>query len=366
MTQMSSPESHDTQDQVFGKYGCAVFILAAVLFAVQRFILFGWLLLQSSLGRAFAPNATEFLFGNPPYSLTDILLGLEFPDEGLLYLLQPHNLAIAVTQAAHFGITIGLVYVPFFLFIKARTSPRHRVWLRVGGCLFALAIPVSIAVCAAACVVGPFPGDGAASPTPPAATTPAPIASHTATNTPIPSPAPSPVTAEPGTYAQYSNTELRFSAEYPVGWVVDLTDNRNPITGEALDGKIVGFLPPEGDRVKQRAISVLVLTTPPGVQLGPEDMPTDQWYVDYIRDWAEMMPVEIVGDPSIVEVDGYKAAEVVTSGTEEYAGVVGYATFLVTEDRMFYVEVSGDPGMQPEILRICEHFMATFDVLPLP
>lgn len=171
MTHMSSRQSHDTQDEVFGKYGCAVFILAAVLFAVQRLILFSWLLYQSSLGRAFAPSATEFLFGNPPYTFTDILLGLEFPDEGLLYLLQPHNLAIAVTQAAHFGITIGLVYIPFFLFIRARTSPRHRVWLRAGGCLFALAIPVSIAVLTATFVVAPFLHDGVTSPTPPAAPT---------------------------------------------------------------------------------------------------------------------------------------------------------------------------------------------------
>ena len=167
------------------------------------------------------------------------------------------------------------------------------------------------------------------------------------------------------TYASYSNAELGFSAEYPSGWEVDLSDNRNPITGEPLEGKIVGFLPPEDDRVKQRAISVLVLTTPPGVQLGPGDMPTDEDYIDYVRDWANTMPAELVVDPSIVEVDGYKAAEVVTRGTDEYAGVVGYATFLVTEDRMFYVEASGDPGIQPEILRIYEHFMSAFDVLPL-
>lgn len=171
---------------------------------------------------------------------------------------------------------------------------------------------------------------------------------------------------ESATYARYSDADLGFSAEYPSGWEIDLRDNRNPRTGEALEGKIVRFVPPEGDRAKRRLISVLVLTTPPGVQLGPQDMPTDQWYIDYIRDWAEMMPVDIVGDPSIVELDGYKAAEVVTSGTDEYAGAVGRATFLVTEDRMFYVEASGDPGIQPEILRIYDHFMSTFDVVPLP
>ena len=173
---------------------------------------------------------------------------------------------------------------------------------------------------------------------------------------------------ESGTYVRYSNADLRFSAEYPAGWEVEITDNRNPTTGEPLDGKIAGFLPPEGDRVVQRAISVLVLPSPPGMQLGPEDMPTDQGYIDYIRDWAEMMPVEIVGDPSIVEVDGYKAIEVVTRGSGEYDtyGIVGWQTFLVTEDRAFYIEASGEAGSEPEILRIYKHFMATFDVLPLP
>lgn len=169
-------------------------------------------------------------------------------------------------------------------------------------------------------------------------------------------------------YIRYSNADLRFSAEYPAGWEVEVTDNHNPTTGEPLDGKIAGFLPPEGDRLKQRAISVLVLPTPPGVQLAPDDMPTDQEYVDYIRDWAEMMPVEIVGDPLLVEVDGYKAIEVVTRGSGEYDtyGIVGWQTFLVTEDRAFYIEASGEAESEPEILRIYEHFMATFDVVPLP
>jgi len=171
MTPKPSPQSHDTQDEVFGKYGCAVLIIASVLFAVQRFILFSWLLYQASLGRAFAPSAAEFLFGNPPYTLTDILLGLEFPDEGLLYLLQPHNLAIAVTQAAHFGLTIGLVYIPFFLFGKARTSPRYRAWFRAAGCLFALAMPVSVALLTWTCWASPFLGPTVASRTPAASST---------------------------------------------------------------------------------------------------------------------------------------------------------------------------------------------------
>jgi hypothetical protein len=550
VTQPSSPEPHDKQDEVFDRFGCAILFLAAVLFGVQRFILFSWLLHQWSVGRAFAPSVTEFLFGNPPYTLTDILLGLEFPDEGLIHLLQPHNLTIAVTQAVHYGIAIGLVYMPFLLFIRARTSPRHRVWLRAGACLSALAIPVSIAVLTAALVVRPPPPDGVASPATATTSTPALAAAHTATNTPIPSPTPSPVTVdfwdmllslddlpegfeqmsvsdsdildqdlggdrwatrsafmffEPiayqfvigltqflpermdeiqfdaaanrpefmlelvieslglsgiqeqdvlsgmdgigdtstgvtiayeGTgggfplrldvvafrrgsvgayvmvtyvlgeepvigcgqvarlfderitdvllasgqpqgavretdsdaYVGYTNAELGFAAEYPAGWETDVTDNRNPLTGEPLEGKIAGFLPPEGDRVKRRAISVLVLTTPEGVELGPQDMPTDQEYIDYITDWAQMMPIEVVGDPVMVQVDGYKGVEVITTGSGEYdmQGIVGYQTFLVTEDRAFYIEASGDADSEPEIIRIYEHFVATFDVLPLP
>jgi len=550
VTQTSSPQSHDKQDEVFGRFGCAILFLAALLFGAQRFVLFSWLLHQWSVGHAFAPSATEFLFGNPPYTLTDILLGLEFPDEGLIHLLQPHNLTIAVTQAVHYGIAIGLVYIPFFLFIRARTSPRHRVWLRAGACLFALAIPASIAVLTATFVVGKRPPDGVASSATAATSTSAPTASHTATNTPIASPTPSPVTldfsdmllslddlpsgfeeeviddldvfnegtaeeqwpiraaclfiepdeyqfvlgavqflpdrfdqvqndallqrpefllesvlptmglgelldeavlpgldgigdasagftfavesaegglpvrldmvafrrdvvgayvavmyvlgenpvvqagdlaqvfdeliidvllssagresATPGTqsasYVGYSNAELGFAAEYPAGWETEVRDNRNPVTGEPLEGKITGFLPPEGDRVKRRAITVLVMTAPPGVELGPEEMPTDEEYMEYIRDWAEMMPVEIVGDPQMVQVDGYKAVEVITTGSGEYDthGIVGYQTFLVTEDRAFYIEASGDADTEPEIMRIYEHFVATFDVRPLP
>jgi hypothetical protein len=36
------------------------------------------------------------------------------------------------------------------------------------------------------------------------------------------------------TYARYCSADLRFSGEYPSGWDVDLTDNRNPVTGEPL------------------------------------------------------------------------------------------------------------------------------------
>jgi hypothetical protein len=132
------------KDDAFQKWGCLIFILAAALFAGQRFLLFSWLLYTSANGSAPAYQALQFLYGNPPFSIIDILLGFDFPSEGWFYLLQPHNIAVGAAQAVHFAITLGLAYLPFWLFDRARKSPSNRLWLRLAGALVALALPVSL------------------------------------------------------------------------------------------------------------------------------------------------------------------------------------------------------------------------------
>ena len=106
---------------------------------------------------------------------------------------------------------------------------------------------------------------------------------------------------------------------------------------------MVVFQPPDRQREKQSGIAVTVQMTAGGRLLSAEELPTDEEYIDFVKDWAETMPVEIVVEPSIIEVDGYKAVEFVTLGTEEYEvhGVIGNVAFIVVEDRMFAVDAGG-------------------------
>jgi hypothetical protein len=134
------------------RWGCAIFAIGAVLFASQRFILFNLLLPASELENTAAAQAHRFLFGHPPYSIVDVLLGFEVPDEGLLFLLQPHNLLLGFTQALHTGLNLLVVYGAAWLLatILARTS--RRPWLRFGGCAAAAALLLVLSLAAVTCV----------------------------------------------------------------------------------------------------------------------------------------------------------------------------------------------------------------------
>src|SRR3972149_5092387 len=90
--------------------GCGAMVVSTLLFAAERYLLF-LTLTQSSMGTPSAASQTHrFLFGDPPFSLFDVLLGFQIPDEGGVFLLQPHNLLLAFTQAVHFGLCLGIVH----------------------------------------------------------------------------------------------------------------------------------------------------------------------------------------------------------------------------------------------------------------
>jgi hypothetical protein len=101
---------------------------------------------EKATGSPVAFSARSFLFGEPPYSVFDVLLGFVVPDEGLLYLLQPRNLALAFAQAIHFGINFGLATLPFWLLSRIhRLRGRSRL-LGYVGCAGLLLIPLGLVV----------------------------------------------------------------------------------------------------------------------------------------------------------------------------------------------------------------------------
>jgi hypothetical protein len=125
----------DSQESLTSRWGCGIFLASTILFAIQRFILFSVLLSFSNDGNQFFGQIFGFLFGNPPYSFLDILFGFQIPDEGLIFLLQPHNLLLGLVQAIHFGINLTLVSGFVWVIGKFWVSTKsHRIF-RISGCI---------------------------------------------------------------------------------------------------------------------------------------------------------------------------------------------------------------------------------------
>jgi hypothetical protein len=85
-----------------------------------------------------ASEVLRFLYGEPPYSILDVLLGFAVPDQGLMFLLQPHNLLLALAQAVHFGLTWGLIYGLFWFVERSRRAAASGGSARLVGCLAAI------------------------------------------------------------------------------------------------------------------------------------------------------------------------------------------------------------------------------------
>ena len=120
MTAPDQPGNDQGEQSSFERWGCVLLILATLLFAVERYLIFGVVQQWSAQGNRAAEQLVDLLFGEAPFSVFDVLLGFEFPDEGLLFLLQPRNLAVGAIQAVHFGLNLGLVTLPFWLLKELR------------------------------------------------------------------------------------------------------------------------------------------------------------------------------------------------------------------------------------------------------
>lgn len=208
-------------------------------------------------------------------------------------------------------------------------------------------------------------------PTEPPTTEPPPTVPPTIPPTLPPTVPPTvPPPASPSTaagYTSYENLSLGFSAQYPKGWEVEVGDLQNPETGEAI-GKVAEFYSPydpEGSPLQLLDIAVQIIA---GIEGIPLQIPTDQEYRQFITDWVTDREQELVTDPTLVTVDGYKAVQVTYTGTDvfEQYSVVGYSTIFFTADRFFVIEGVAAAENEAEMRNMYEHFMSTFHLLPLP
>lgn len=134
--------------EFFERYGCIIFLVAALFLGFERIVLFYSLPRMPEYALGVFASLHSFMFGEPPYSLFDILLGFQFPDEGLLFILQPRNLAIGVFQAFHYGLNVLAAAFPFWIATKfASISRRSRVIVSIG---------CAICCVAAACLAAIF------------------------------------------------------------------------------------------------------------------------------------------------------------------------------------------------------------------
>ncbi len=108
------------------RFDTAIGLLALALYVIERCLAFALLQSRSVSGAGWESELLGYFFGQPPYSIFNILLGFTVP-EGLLAMLNPRNIAQAVLQAAHFLTNWWIVGLPFrlFLFLEKRGNEKE-------------------------------------------------------------------------------------------------------------------------------------------------------------------------------------------------------------------------------------------------
>jgi hypothetical protein len=136
-------EGPASPDDAFQHHGCAIFIIAAILLAVERLFLF-YALASPAIATVPFASMHDFMFGSAPYSIFDVLLGFEVPSEGLFFILQPRNLALGAFQAVHFGINLAVAHGPFLAYSKLKGSGGRLKVITGLGCAAALILVLCI------------------------------------------------------------------------------------------------------------------------------------------------------------------------------------------------------------------------------
>jgi hypothetical protein len=88
--------------------------ISLVLYMVERCLAFALLQSRSGDAGALESQIMVFFFGQPPYSILNLLLGFDL-NQGLFGLIQPINLLRAMIQAAHFLVNYWIARFPFLL-----------------------------------------------------------------------------------------------------------------------------------------------------------------------------------------------------------------------------------------------------------
>lgn len=105
------------------RYDGAIVVVALLFYIVERYALFAILLQRPENG--LESQILGFLYGRPPFSIRNILLGFD-SNQGMFGLIMPNNLVAVVLQSGHFLLNYLIVRFPFSLIEKLqkrKTNP---------------------------------------------------------------------------------------------------------------------------------------------------------------------------------------------------------------------------------------------------
>jgi hypothetical protein len=109
-----------SDDSNLEKYEFPIVAFALGFYVIERFLAFIFLQNWSVESGAMESQILGFLFGQPPYSILNILLGFDL-NQGLFGFVQPRNLILAAIQIAHFGLNYWILKLPMIAFVRWRT-----------------------------------------------------------------------------------------------------------------------------------------------------------------------------------------------------------------------------------------------------
>jgi len=98
------------------RFDTAIVILALILYIVERYAIFAYLLNHSNPASGIESQMLGFLFGRPPFSILNILLGFD-SSQGLFGIILPINFLAVVLQSGHFLLNYLMVRIPCHLII---------------------------------------------------------------------------------------------------------------------------------------------------------------------------------------------------------------------------------------------------------
>jgi hypothetical protein len=113
---MSLPEKDLKPESGLQRFGTPIGLLAIAVYVIERIAAFVCLRNRVGSGAGWESQLLGFFFGQPPYSILDILLGFDIP-ESWIGILDPRKIIQAVIQAIHFSINWWLAGLPFRLFL---------------------------------------------------------------------------------------------------------------------------------------------------------------------------------------------------------------------------------------------------------
>jgi hypothetical protein len=119
----ADPKQDDKPDSDLKRFETPIGLLAIALYVIERLLAFAFLQDRAGSGTGLESQLLGFFFGQPPYSILDILFGFDIP-ESLIGIFNPRNIIQAILQAVHFLINWWLAGLPFrlYLLLEKRNS----------------------------------------------------------------------------------------------------------------------------------------------------------------------------------------------------------------------------------------------------